>query len=1119
MNSRLPVPTPDGKYFAYFDPATPGDPDASGGFDLIVSTSDGRQLGSFRMEMGTISWSSADHLAVVDSRRTRAMLLANTGERLLVLTRLDLSPGTEPRWSRDGTKLAFVRTGASGSEPDQLAVFDVQQPQALRVPLPAEFHLRRPVLLSWSPAGEELLILNTEGQEVVLDKIGTVSGQVQELTRGLALDRHRLPQLSPDGARVFLPTPQNSVIDAQSGEVLWMLPAGSDALWQPWSGDGHSLYYFLAKDSTEIHAHDFVAPSDEVVASGVRPNGFFTPDGRTYFFRVPPHASAGSFLPKWGQWGEESRGWYLVNRLTVSPLSLGRVELWPWEQTLDGLVLAREDNYTRIHYGLYDPDARALDLYTFPTEREDLRDAVRAHRLILTTVIVYALLALVIFAQRSAGAPARALYLLLLLLMALASGQSSLATTSPYAQPLPYRISPEEIQRLGWWIESPWPQLLLRRIDFATTFLWALLPVAFLHFGVAFPHGNRLLASRKPLLIAVYVVSFLPLVGMLMAPHAPGFMGSALRYLLVVAGVAALGTWAFSLRTNYRRPPERRSRDQIRWMLLAFGVAGAGGALALLASSLAGVLTGGHFRRFLTVFPSATLAVTGWLAPLAAAYAVTASKPYSISVLFRRVLRHTLMALPPLILFVVLWAVAGWVVAGRLLALSPLAVILAVLLTVLAAMPFRGRLRLLADRTFNRSAFEFREQLVDFARSLPHLLDRETLLRQLEETLPKAMGTNWLCLFVLDREMKKLRLLRGKKRLPASAPTVEFDPEEEFCVYLRDTARPFEVEVSPYRPELIPVLRSSGDRLGKLQAAVVLALQRRRELLGLLVLGPKDSAEFYDADDLELLSTVAREAAVALENIEVFEEAARSRELRRELEDAAEVQAQLFPSVVPSLPGAQVTGSCFPARTAAGDYYDFLELPESRVGLVVSDVSGKGISASLLMASVRALLRSQAATVGSPADLVREINRQLHVSTHGAKYCTMFYGVYDAVRRELEYINAGHVPPLVVVGDDIQSLQPTGLPLGLFPEISHVPSRVVLAPGALLVVYSDGILETRNARGDHYGTDRLVSAIARVRDGEVERIAARILADVREFEAGVPLEDDQTLVLLRVDPD
>jgi serine phosphatase RsbU (regulator of sigma subunit) len=1116
LNSRLAVPTPDGKYFAYFNPAASGDPESGGDYDLIVSTPEGRQLGRFRMEVGAIHWSFANHLAVVNKQRARATLVANADERLLVLTRLDLSPGTEPRWSRDGSRLAFVRPGPSG---DQLAIFDIQQPRAYPVPLPAEFHLHQPVVLSWSPGGEDIFLLNSEGRGVALERIATLAGRVQALARGLPAGGRRLPQLSPDGTKVFLPPPQNSVIDAQSGEVLWMLPAQSDALWQTWSGDGRRLFYYRAEEPTEVRAHDFESLSDQVVVSGVQPDGFFTADGRTYFFRTAQFPSAEARWPRWRRWGEGSWGWHEVNRLTNSPQPLGRVELWPWEQTLDGLVLAREDDYTRIHYGLYDPDARSLDRYTFPTDQEDMRGAIRAHRLILITMGLYALLALVVFWRRSVSAPARSLSILLLLLMALASGQSSLTATLAFGPPLPYRLSPEEIQRLGWWMTSPLPQLVLSRLSFAVTFLWALLPVAFLHLGVVFPQGNRLFSSRKALQSALYGVSFLPLVGMWVARRAPGLVKNPFRDLLVVAGLAVLVTWVLSLRANFRRPPERRSRDQIRWMFLALGLAAAGGALTLLATGLDGVLAGEGTRRFLSVFRAATLALTGWVAPLAAAYAVTATKPYSLHVLFRRSLRQTLMGLPALILFVVVWAIAGWVMAGSLLARSAPAVIVAVLLAVLATMPFRGRLRLLVDRTFDRTAFEFRERLMDFARGLPHVLDRETLVAQLEGILPKAMGTNWLCLFVLDRGAKKLGLLRGNSRLPAAAAAVEFTPNEDFCEYLLGKTQPFEVEVSPYRSELIPVLRSAADRLAKLQAAVVLGLKRRHELLGVLVLGAKNSGEFYDAEDLDLLSTVARETAVALENIELFEEVARSRELRRELEDASEVQAQLFPTAVPRLPGAQVVGHCFPSRAVAGDYYDFLELPGHKIGLAISDVSGKGMSASLLMASVQGVLRSQAATVENLADLAGKINCQLRASSRGTKYCTMFYGVYDDARRELEYVNAGHNPPLVVRGDDIQFLQPTGLPLGLFAEVSHASRRVTLAPGALLVLYSDGITETRNARGDYYGIDRLVSAVMRARNGDAERIAARILADVRDFEAGAPLEDDQTLVLLQVNPD
>jgi serine phosphatase RsbU (regulator of sigma subunit) len=439
-----------------------------------------------------------------------------------------------------------------------------------------------------------------------------------------------------------------------------------------------------------------------------------------------------------------------------------------------------------------------------------------------------------------------------------------------------------------------------------------------------------------------------------------------------------------------------------------------------------------------------------------------------------------------------------------------------VLLTVLLTMPLRGRLRNFVDRTFDRAGFDFREKLFDFAQDLPHLLDRRTLVAQLGDTLTKAMGARRLYLFVLDRHAQKLRLLPGKGGVPSGTWGVEFEPAEPLCKYLLETDRPFEVEVSPYRSELIPIFRAAAERFAKLEAALILGLKRRHELLGLLVLGPKLSGEFYDAEDLELLAVIARETAVALENIDLFEEVARDRELRRELEDASEVQIQLFPRVVPRLASGRLAGRCVLARSACGDYYDFLELPEHKVALAIGDVCGQGMSASLLMANVQGLLRTQAATAESLGELARKINRHLHGSLGGAKFCTLFYGVYDDVRRQFEYINAGHNPPLVITPQGVRYFEATGLPLGLFPEVAHGPRFEELEPGTLLVLYSDGITEARNVRGETYGLNRLLGAISRARDAEVERLLAKILADVNEFTEGAPIEDDRTLVLLKL---
>lgn len=176
------------------------------------------------------------------------------------------------------------------------------------------------------------------------------------------------------------------------------------------------------------------------------------------------------------------------------------------------------------------------------------------------------------------------------------------------------------------------------------------------------------------------------------------------------------------------------------------------------------------------------------------------------------------------------------------------------------------------------------------------------------------------------------------------------------------------------------------------------------------------------------------------------------------------------------------------------------------------------MAASLLMATLQGLIRSQAPTSENLVDLMRRINRQIFNASFGAKHCTFFYGVYDDVRRELEFVNAGHSPAVLLASEGPRPLESTGLPLGLFAEATPESRVVPLEPGAVLVLYSDGITEARNARGDFYGLNRLIGVLTRFRDSDAGRIADRVLGDVSEFMAGATVEDDQTLVLLKINP-
>jgi sigma-B regulation protein RsbU (phosphoserine phosphatase) len=256
-----------------------------------------------------------------------------------------------------------------------------------------------------------------------------------------------------------------------------------------------------------------------------------------------------------------------------------------------------------------------------------------------------------------------------------------------------------------------------------------------------------------------------------------------------------------------------------------------------------------------------------------------------------------------------------------------------------------------------------------------------------------------------------------------------------------------------------------------------------------------------------------------LENIDLFEMASRDRDMRKELELASDIQAKLFPTHFPKLTTGQLAGCCYPARTTGGDYYDYVELPGRKIGLIMCDVPGKGMPAALQAASLEKILGLQIPASPNLGELVQRVNRELIASAGVGKASTLFYGVFDGATRRLDYVNAGHPPPLVLTAQGSQFLDSTGLPLGLFPEIAHQARSLVLPPGAMLLVYSDGAIDVRNLGGESFGRERLAGTLSRELASDAARALARVVADIRDFEGDALLEDDQTFLLLKVYPE
>lgn len=233
-----------------------------------------------------------------------------------------------------------------------------------------------------------------------------------------------------------------------------------------------------------------------------------------------------------------------------------------------------------------------------------------------------------------------------------------------------------------------------------------------------------------------------------------------------------------------------------------------------------------------------------------------------------------------------------------------------------------------------------------------------------------------------------------------------------------------------------------------------------------------------------------------------------------ELSFAHEVQRALFPRQLPCENGLEFAAVCIPARGISGDYYDVIGFPDGRMVFAIADISGKGISAAILMANVQALLRTLSETGIPPAEVCKRLNHHLYQVTDDSKFATFFYAEWSRAERRLNYVNAGHYAPILLGSARGRQLDEGGLPLGLFPSAEFQTGEVTLEPGDLLALYSDGITEATSKSGEEFGDHRLQAVIEKHLDKGLAEIQSQVLEAVRNW-AGDELEDDMTLLVVR----
>src|SRR5579862_2964574 len=366
----------------------------------------------------------------------------------------------------------------------------------------------------------------------------------------------------------------------------------------------------------------------------------------------------------------------------------------------------------------------------------------------------------------------------------------------------------------------------------------------------------------------------------------------------------------------------------------------------------------------------------------------------------------------------------------------------------------------------------------------------------------------------VDEASNEAGVKRAAEEPPGELLAPEIAPNDPIIGYLQTASGAVDISSLDLDSPALRELRAKG-------VALVVPLVTNGELVGLLNVGPRLSEQGYSADDRRLLESLAAHAAPAMRvgqlvRAQQAEMRARGR-MEQELQVAQMIQKNFLPRELPALPGWRLAADYRPARAVGGDFYDFIELDEGRLGLVIGDVTDKGIPAAMVMAATKSLLRAAAQRLVAPGEVLARVNDQLCPEIPENMFVTCFYGVLDPASGALYYANAGHNLPLVQTGDEASELRATGMPLGLMPGMGYEVKQTVVSAGAHVLLYSDGLVEAHDPHREMFGNARAAEVLAR--GGSAAAVIEQLLSALDSFIGEAEeQEDDITLVTIERQP-
>jgi sigma-B regulation protein RsbU (phosphoserine phosphatase) len=416
-------------------------------------------------------------------------------------------------------------------------------------------------------------------------------------------------------------------------------------------------------------------------------------------------------------------------------------------------------------------------------------------------------------------------------------------------------------------------------------------------------------------------------------------------------------------------------------------------------------------------------------------------------------------------------------------------------------------------------------------------IDKLRMLLDITQTISRSLDLDEVLNLVMDTLDSLIPYdAAGIYLVKCSRPLAEWEGQpDESCVFHTQAVRGYDIDdlqelhlkmgeglighvAVTGKPYVSHNVRSDPRYINaraRTNSEMVAPIISNNEVIGVFDL-ESDDLDAYSNDDLEVLLLLASQVAIIIEKVMLHEQLIEKQRLETQLEVARQVQLELLPARDPELAGYDISGYNFPTEEVSGDYYDWVRVYDDQIGIVIADVSGKGVPAALLMAFLRASLRA-ATHIGYATHIsMSKVNYLLWESIERNQFVTAFYGVLDATNRTLTYSNAGHNPPLLLEADGAARFQERGgVPLGMFRDSRYYEYFQTIEPGQLLVLYTDGLTEAMNSAEEEYGRDRLVSAVRQCRDLGARDMVDYIHRDLISWTEGRGSHDDVTIFIIK----